>query len=185
MLIMNKGLASLLLCATMLAQPALAQWTVRPVEIYKVTRLGGGLGIHTDETVIFFVQSEATGAHWTAKRNKTERNWCGARAADGGCSETVSRVEDNIDGASCPELLKVLEALSRVPVSGFAPPQLSALRFSTVTDTPFVEVTGIPALINGDGPQLKVGGSSGPIVDWWTESTKSLSPRWAKDTGRR
>jgi hypothetical protein len=148
----------------------------RSVEVYRVTRSGGGLGIWIDEKIIISVSNTPGKPHWIAERTKSDKGWCGAKSPSGGCSAINRSVHDWIDGDSCPALVQSLWELAKLPIGGFASPEETDR--TTVTDTPFTEVTASPARATGWGATLKLGAFSGPIVDWWTQTELQLKPCW-------
>lgn len=167
-------IALLIAASPSTAQPG--QQPDRSMEVYRVTRTGGGLGIWIDEKVIISVFGTPGKPHWIAERTENDKNWCGANSASAGCSATNRSVHDWIDGDSCPALVQSLRDLANLPIGGFASPEETDR--TTVTDTPFTEVTGSPARATGWGATLKLGASSGPIVDWWTQTEQQLKPCW-------
>ena len=155
--------------------PAVAQGRV-PFEAYRVTRQGGGLGVWIDETVKFSVSGLPANPHWIVERSRVDKNWCGSHDGEKGCKATVTSVHDWIDGTKCPALLQSLDELPMIPVSGIASP--SDTNWSSMSDTPFTEVTALPSNAQGSGARIKLGAFTGPVVDWWDNAEKRLKVCW-------
>lgn len=174
--VMCFGRAALFVASLSITLPAWAQTTPYPLERYRVTLMGGGLGIDVDETVIVsIVINDDSPERWIAERLRRDHNWCG-KQIDGKCSATDTTVHDWIDGHVCPALMTAFADLAHLKLAGFAPPARSGALM--VSDTPLLTVTGTPDHMAGYGARLSLAGLTGPVVDWWSRSSRILGQCW-------
>ncbi|WP_267387866.1 hypothetical protein [Sphingomonas sp. GC_Shp_3] len=173
---MGIGRAGAFIALFAVTAPAFGQTTPYPLERYRVTLKGGGLGVDIDETVIVsIVVHDGKRERWIAERRRRDHNWC-ASQVNGQCSAGDKTVHDWIDGNSCPALTAALEDLARLKVGGFAPPARSGSIM--ITDTPLLTVSGTPDGMTGYGAHMALAGFTGPVVDWWSRSERSLAQCW-------
>jgi hypothetical protein len=165
------------LATLLVAVPVSGQLPIRPFERYRVTLQGGGLGVNVDETVLISViLDDGKEERWIAERLRRDYNWCADRT-NSRCSPGERVIHDWIDGDACPELKTAFRRLSQIAIVGFAPPERSSP--STVTETPLLTVSGMPDRMAGFGAHLTLAGFTGPVVDWWSRSERSLATCWS------
>ncbi|MBB3692669.1 hypothetical protein FHY05_001281 [Sphingomonas sp. BK580] len=168
---------AVILATLLVAVPVSGQPPIRSFERYRVTLQGGGLGVDVDETVLISViLDDGEGERWIAERLRRDYNWCADRT-NSRCSPGERVIHDWIDGDACPELKTSLRKLSQIAVVGFAPPERSSP--GTVTETPLLTVSGTPDRMAGLGAHLTLAGFTGPVVDWWSRSERSLATCWS------
>ena len=153
-------------------------------ERFRLSEVGGGLGVSVDKTVVFFAvrEKEKSGAplYWYAEQRAVDDDWCGGKdAADGRCVRKISEVHQWLDGRSCPALAKVLTAISDLPARRLAPSD--SLIESYQSDTPLISLEGWAAVQDGFGVKLTQSEYSGALVRWWRAGEAVLKPCWRND----
>jgi hypothetical protein len=136
-----------------------------PTLVYTVKQQGGGLGAFIDEIVVVQALAEGSGDVWVAERRFHEDRL-----------GKLSFKHQWIDGRTCPALVKVFDALSRLPAPTFAPPE--PFTGGWMSDTPYVTVMGPPA--KGQlGERIARRDLGGPISLWWRrDADKALAACW-------
>ncbi|WP_294257539.1 hypothetical protein [uncultured Sphingomonas sp.] len=141
---------------------------------YTVTNVGGGLGNHVDETVIFgMVPGAATEKRWVAERVRRDRRYCGKQGADGKCVATETQVHDWLDGATCSKVAPAFTALWAIRPAGFAPVR----DFVIVSDSATVTITGTTTQA-GYLTKTSVSQAAGDFATWWHNSSNSWNACW-------
>ena len=171
-------------CAALAGAAAFAQpyGSFRAFEQYRLTIKGGGLGVSTDETVIFSaVKQKGIGpaAYWIAERSQIDRNWCGQHGSDGhSCVSSVISKHLWIDGRGCPELIVRLAAISSMRSMSFASP--NNINQSYISETPLTSLTGPTSDHEGVGASITRSELQGPLVDWWAAADAAVAHCWSE-----
>ncbi|UYY79116.1 hypothetical protein [Sphingomonas sp. R1] len=141
---------------------------------YTVTNVGGGLGNHVDETVIFgMVPGGATDQRLVAERVRRDRRWCGKQGADGKCVATDTQVHDWLDGATCAKVAPAFAALWAIPPARFAPVR----DFVIVSDSSTVTIKGTTTQA-GFFTDISVSQDAGDFATWWHNASNSWKSCW-------
>ncbi len=141
---------------------------------YSVTNVGGGLGVLVDEKVIIGRVPQGTGSpRWVAERIRRDRNWCGAKDANGKCATAETQVHDWIDGARCKALATAVTALWSLPPVRFVPPGDRMF----VSDSATVTVQGNTTQA-GYGTPLSISQEAGDYARWGHTASNGLKPCW-------
>lgn len=141
---------------------------------YKVTNVGGGLGVYVDETVVFGVMpGSSTGPRWIAERVRRDRNWCGKQGPDGKCIAVDTVVHDWLDGATCATVAPSFIALAAIRPAGFAPVR----DFVVVSDSSTVTIKGATTQA-GFFTEISVSQAAGDFATWWHNASNRWKPCW-------
>lgn len=170
---LHIALCGALICVASNASAQTGKTPPPSTERYRLQQHGGGLGVEVDESVVVLAVGDAgKDPQWVIERLRRDRNWCGAKSADGKCIASDVTVHDWATSSRyCPWLNIDVEGFSDFRETGREHPSVM------VTDAALTTLEFAPAAAGGKQPRI-LSEYVGPLVTWWRGVEDGLKPCW-------